>query len=170
MGGNGRFEIRTGKQINPVTSDCRRALECLPSCHQALAELCNRHCFHKTWALHLRVHGACRITVCSTVIIWWRTLLKCPISGVGDYGFVDENERSLLVGCETSGFCSMPCALTHCPGVDLPLRRDLMHVPHCYQSATLHTGACTHEKVNAEVACDVPHGFNPVRMAVVSVP
>lgn len=44
-----------------------------------------------------------------------------------------------------------------------------MHVPRCYQSATLHTGACTHEKVNAEVACDVPHGFNPIRMAVVSV-
>lgn len=36
-GGNGRFEIRTGKQIKPVTSECRRALECLPSCHQALA-------------------------------------------------------------------------------------------------------------------------------------
>lgn len=44
-----------------------------------------------------------------------------------------------------------------------------MHVLHCYHSATLHTGAYTHEKVNAEVACDVPHGFNPVPMAAVSV-
>lgn len=28
MGGNGRFEIRTGKQIKSSASDCRRTLEC----------------------------------------------------------------------------------------------------------------------------------------------
>lgn len=44
-----------------------------------------------------------------------------------------------------------------------------MHVPHCYHSATLHTAACTLEKVNAEVACDVPRCFNPVPMAGVLV-
>lgn len=45
-----------------------------------------------------------------------------------------------------------------------------MHVPHCYHSATLHTGACTHEKVNAEVLTPHgSHGFKPVPMAAVSV-
>lgn len=117
---NGRFEIRTGKQIKPVPSDCQRALECLSSCHQALAELCKRHCFHTTWAAHLRVHEACRIRAGGIVIIWWRTLVKCPISGVWDQEFVDENGQSLLVVCETPN--SMPCVLTHCPGVDMPLR------------------------------------------------
>lgn len=71
------------KDRRAATSDCRRTLECPSSCHQALAELSNRHCFHTTWAAHLREREACGIRVCCRVIIWW-TLLKCPISGVRD--------------------------------------------------------------------------------------
>lgn len=61
------------------------------------------------------------------------------------------------------GFQSVPCALTHCPGVDLPLRG----IYHMYLTATI-APFCTHEKVNAEVPGDVPRHFNPVPMASVS--
>lgn len=60
---DGRFQIRAGKQIKSLTSDCRRTLECLPSCRQALADLSNRHCFLTTRAEHLREHTACGISL-----------------------------------------------------------------------------------------------------------
>lgn len=54
--------------------------------------LCDKHCFY-TCKVHLREHGACGITVCRTVITEYRVSqripLKCPISGVRDYGFVN---------------------------------------------------------------------------------